>query len=109
VSRYGDRFESGTARVRVCAEGFAVSVREGPSIIIDRKAAQDVVHALTYALLATVPAEPPPQPRRPTPARPTKVLAARPPKQTPPRPAKREQVKTKGPAPRSPGPGRPAV
>jgi hypothetical protein len=107
VSRYGERFESGAARVRLCAEGFALSVREGQPIVMDRRTAQGVVHALTYALLATVPNEPPV--RRSTPPRPAKVLAPRPTKQPAPRPAKGEPIKAKSPGARSPGPGRPAV
>jgi len=83
---HGERFESGVARVRVCAGGFALSIGETPPIIVDRKAAQNIVHALTYALLATVPAELLPQRKRPTPPRPVKVLSPRPAKLPAPRP-----------------------
>jgi len=89
MPRHGERFESGVARVRVCVGGFALSVGDAPPIIVDRKAAQNVVHALTYALLATVPTELLPPRRRPTPPRPTKVLSPRPAKLLSPRPAKR--------------------
>jgi hypothetical protein len=56
--RRGQRFESGAASVRVCHDGYALSVGE-LVVFLDRRGAQDVVGALTYALLATVPIEPP--------------------------------------------------
>ena len=84
MSRHGERFESGAARVRVCIGGFALSIGDEPPIIVDRKAAQNIVHALTYALLATVTMDPPPPARRkrPTLPRPAKLVS--------PRPAKRQ-------------------
>jgi len=63
MSLHGPRFESGGARVRICAAGFALSFGR-PLAIVDRRGAQDIVRALTYALLATVPAEPPPTKRK---------------------------------------------
>jgi hypothetical protein len=48
----------GVAQVRICecAGGFVVSI--GPvSVRLDRTGAQDVVAALSYALLVTVPAD----------------------------------------------------
>ena len=79
MPRHGERFESGVARVRVCIGGFALAIGDAPPIIVDRRVAQNIVHALTYALLATVPLDPPPPPRkRPTPPRPAKLLSPRP-------------------------------
>jgi len=49
--------------VRLSTGGFTLSV-PGFSIVLNRRGAQDVVAALTYALLATVPTEVP-QRRRP--------------------------------------------
>jgi hypothetical protein len=52
------RFQSGIAHVCLSTGGFALSV-PGLSIVLNRRGAQDIVAALTFALLATVPAEPP--------------------------------------------------
>ena len=49
--------------MRLSTGGFALSV-PGLSVVLNRKGAQNVVAALTYALLATVPAEPPPTKRK---------------------------------------------
>jgi len=56
--RLGHQYESGSARVRVCHDGYALSVGD-VALVLDRRGAQDIVAALTYALLATVPAEDP--------------------------------------------------
>jgi hypothetical protein len=56
--RHGHQYESGIARVRVCHDGYALSVGE-VALVLDRRGAQDIVAALTYALLATVPGEEP--------------------------------------------------
>ena len=56
--RPGQRFESGAVCVRLCHDGFALSIG-GVAVVLDRRGAQDVVGALTCALLATVPVDTP--------------------------------------------------
>jgi hypothetical protein len=58
--RPGQRFESGAVCVRLCHDGFALSIG-GVAVVLDRRGAQDVVGALTCALLATVPVDEPPK------------------------------------------------
>jgi len=55
--RHGQRFGSGIVCVRLCHDGFALSIGE-VAVVLDRKRAQDMVGALTCALLATVPVDP---------------------------------------------------
>lgn len=61
--RPGQRFESGAVCVRLCHDGFALSIG-GVAVVLDRRGAQDVVGALTCALLATVPVDDLPKRRR---------------------------------------------
>ena len=61
--RDGQRFHSGIARVRVADDVFEVAIGD-VAVVLDRRRAQDVVGALTYALLATVPVAPPDRPPR---------------------------------------------
>jgi len=49
--------------VRFCNGTFALTIGD-VAVVLNRRRAQDVVGALTYALLATVPIEDPPE-RRP--------------------------------------------
>jgi hypothetical protein len=55
--RDGQRFDSGVASVRVVNGTFALTIGD-VAVVLNRRRAQDVVGALTYALLATVPVEP---------------------------------------------------
>jgi hypothetical protein len=53
------KLECGDASVRILAGGAEFSISVGKvSTVLDRRNAQDVVSALTYALLATVPHHP---------------------------------------------------
>jgi hypothetical protein len=69
------RFRHGIAAVRIARDGqtFALSIGD-LSVDIDRRGAQEVVAALTYALLVTLPATPAarPQRKRRRPPRPAK-------------------------------------
>jgi len=71
--RDGQRFHSGIARVRVSDDMFELSIGN-VTVVVDRRRAQDVVGALTYALLATVPVDPPDRPARKPRRRPRRGL-----------------------------------
>ena len=69
------RFRHGIAAVRIAGHGHSFSLSIGDvSLDVDRRGAQEIVAALTYALLATVPAAPtaPPHRKRRRPPRPAK-------------------------------------
>src|SRR5438045_8744355 len=73
--RDGQRFHSGIARVRVTDDIFELAIGN-VAVVLDRRRAQAVVGALTYALLATAPAAPPARPvRKPPRPRPRSVHA----------------------------------